>query len=451
MKKILAFFIVFSLVASAAFAEGPISFSAWGCGLFAPFVYKAGGGVDGSAQAGVGTGPSWGFTGVAISFTVEGKNENETMGFKLHLRMNNETNAYIAGYPLANVWVKSFGDVLKITVGRYQEDELRGKIGGPSPTLPVGNWFGGEEDAIFSYFQQGTAGAHFGLYPVEGLIFGVSLGVSKSAKGTGNGGDAATQYTEANGDTYNTFRDIYSGLQIGAGYKIPNIGLIRLQYIGGKYDKGNYLYPSFVADGAAIEAVFQLTAVENLNLDFGVKVPFAVKDYSVDPKTIDGTFNSTTGTFDQIPDPDDEGYWGTYAWDFDKVRQPVSIALGANVTAGDLGLLIRLQTQFAGKATEVGDTEDYTKGFELRFGVEPSFKIAKVGTIGADLSFGFNAADKYGSDSFKNNGADFRVGLAASLPLASGEGHKWNDSDKKEGGHHHLHTDCAHLQPLIPA
>ncbi|GHT52829.1 hypothetical protein FACS1894106_2380 [Spirochaetia bacterium] len=440
MKKLIALFIVLSLVVSTAFAE--INFGAWGRAGWAPLVIRgSGGGEDGKdALVGVGTGPGWNGIGGAVGFGVTGINADKTMGFDLNLRVVNPDNGganggYLGfGDNIADVWVKPFGEILKITIGKYLVDDLRGKVGGASSTYAVGGNFGhmgagDDEDRIFSRFKQGAAGVHFGIYPVDGLIIGVSFGSSGKYNGS-----AATEdvYLDKDGKPVYTSAagSIYGALQVGAGYKIPNIGFARVQFIGGNpndlgkgtsfdfdgdgtddYTSPSYSYPDYVTGNGTIEAAFQLTAVQGLNLDVGFGFPLPITDVN------------------------------------DNVKQnPLDLTIGANYSTGNLGILGRVQVTFGGSSTPDGG-KTTTTGLGLQIGVEPTYKIDGIGTLGIELGFGLKGEDAYDGTGLKNNrtslglgafwraplaGATFQVGVAAALPLSGGDADDWKDDDAKK-------------------
>ncbi len=118
-----------------------------------------------------------------------------------------------------------------ISIGKGNFDTLRGKIGGGSA---AGLTEGGGEDDIFARFNP-NYGVMTEIKPVDGLYIGASF--SDKAKASV------------------TYRDI----QVGAGYTIEGIGLIRAQFIGGYIDT------------RAVQAAFAFTGVEGLTVDAGAK------------------------------------------------------------------------------------------------------------------------------------------------------------------------------------
>ncbi|GHU94911.1 hypothetical protein FACS189479_08110 [Spirochaetia bacterium] len=426
MKKLLAILLILGVVVGGVvFAqdEAPkasISFGGWGRAAFSPLVVQGyGGGEKGEdALVGVGTGPGWDGIGAAVGFEVHGKNATENIGFDAKLRFDSGNGKYYANDSTAGVWVKPFGNILKITGGQFQVDDLRGKIGGPSETQSVGSYFGGDEDAIITRFESGKAGAHFALYPVDGFSIHASFGSS------GKLGDAFGQWdSDGAGDAkpISDAASIYGALHVGAGYAIPNIGFARVQYIGGKYNKNpNLTYGGKAGDGnGKVQAAFQLTAVEGLNAELGLDFGIPVAPGEHDPAY----------TVNSMP----VGYKDTY-------QPPIGIVLAAKYAAGDLGVLFRTRALLGESVKIDGVSDPYEGGLKLEIGVEPTYKIAGIGTLGVDLSFGTKATDKQGSNDSKNGYSDlglgawwqadigggaFRIGIAANIPAAGDDNSKY--------------------------
>ena len=303
MKKLIAIAVVFALVAGAAFAQtaNGISVQAWGRGAFAPFQaagpeWKDGEVTDvtywdkdktkgdkdkGEVYAGAGT--SWGGT-TRVDFRINGN--SDYVGFSINATAEN--SSLTGGDNGTNIWAKPLGsDILKLTVGTFADETLRGKIGDfddgfSSFVLNAG----GAEDAIFTWFNVSGSPDNQGFLitsaPIDGLYLGLMI----------------------QGVLYKTLAiDAWRYMQLGAGYNIANIGHARAQFIGGwsgTVDKENLTddqYAHFFEDAvhndwtmkgidkpARIELAFALTAVDNLLVDLGTKIwlPLEVKNMKKD-------------------------------------------------------------------------------------------------------------------------------------------------------------------------
>jgi hypothetical protein len=397
------------------------NWGAWGRASWSPMVIQGGPDKDTedpndtTTNLGVGSGPAWDDLGAAVGFEVKGQNTDGTLGFaaKLRVDVNPAKNGSEAvWYPndkTANVWAKPFS-MLTLRAGLYQIDDLRGKIGGTNENFVIGNW-SGDEDDIFTRFETGAFGMHLKLEPIENLQVHASVGVNDNLKQT----------------SANAIGDIYSTGQYGVGYNIPNLLFIRAQFIGGKQNKGDYIYPNKAQYWNQIQAAFQVTAVENLSLDLGVAIPLQIKG-----KADDGNLN-----------------YSALASEDDTYQAPFKIALGAKYTMGDLGFLFRLKTEFASKQYNVNYENPLVKmettrngGLNLlAFAIEPSYKLGSIGTIRGDIGLGVKGnskTDTNGSETDNKDGTvdlglgvsffkaiaggNFSIGLATTIPVA-GDGY----------------------------
>jgi hypothetical protein len=279
------------------FANG-ISVTAWGRGAFSPLIVISDYEYDGNTQKNtggvfVGTGPTWDGhdiiygNDIRTDFRIHGN--SEYVGFTITFT----EDGFARGDDGAHIWAKPFGnDALKVTVGRFVNDTLRGKVGSINNgfecfSLPGTN----EEDQIFTRFGttmyahsltnatawwMGNPSTGFMLSsaPIEGLFIGLLVGSVDPL-----------------------VRDAYRYMHLGFGYEIADVGHLRAQWIGGwggkldldklGEDAGKGKFNSWFLDGddyvnnGRIEAAFALTSVENLLLDFGLKfwLPISFKDY----------------------------------------------------------------------------------------------------------------------------------------------------------------------------
>ena len=228
------------MVAGAAFAD--VGIGAWGRGIWAPIAGQNGDMISFE-------GPSWawgdahegtgGYTRVGI--TVSGSSDN--VGFNLDL---NGDGGSAGVHDVAQIWVQPWS-ALKVSVGKTQDDTGRGN--GCFGAFDWSRWYanaGVGEDLTFMRFGNGNCGqanngAIVKITPVEALWIIAAFNV-------GNECDVA---------------DAYKNAQYGLGYNIDGVGHIRAQFIGRYKD----------ADTGAINAAFDLNAVENMYLSIGAYIP----------------------------------------------------------------------------------------------------------------------------------------------------------------------------------
>jgi len=310
MKKLIAISVVLALVTGAAFAQiaGGMYVNAWGTGTFVPLILQtAPKGYDGKTvqdedgvelgmRSFVGVGPEWGGKAIETGFNVGGWSEN--IGFGISMGGFGD-NFWSSG----NIWARPFGnDYLKLTIGDYTDDTLRGKVG---VTSAIGGFvmmsYPGGEDSIFNRIGTDTddgcdvyysgQGFMFTSMPVDGLIIMLNVNTEGNLWSP-----ADWAWNEAWAKKVRT-NDAYRAMQVAVGYNIAGIGLARVQYIGGwagtldpdvdkdgkpnadkiKLDRADF---SPTQQQAAIQAAFNLTAVDGLNLDIGAKyfLPVTYKD-----------------------------------------------------------------------------------------------------------------------------------------------------------------------------
>jgi len=228
MKKICVLAAVFALVAGTVMADdSPISFGAWGRGTFWPLSYNTK-----TENGTVSLGPAWEtLNNPRVGFTVRG--ETADIGFVAEVRAastfksvqgdaSDFTITDMVGVfgvnDNAKVWVKPFGNVLKITAGKYNEDALRGKMGGELRPVVLYNP-SGDEDDLFRRFQANT-GVYIEATPTPELLIGWNI-----TNLVGKWSDTST-YGDDN------IENAYKYSQVGAGYKVGNVAHIRAQYDG---------------------------------------------------------------------------------------------------------------------------------------------------------------------------------------------------------------------------
>jgi hypothetical protein len=295
MKKFVIFTLIIAMAAGAAFAQtaNGISVNAWGRGAFVPLA------VVGAPQAGgetvklgaddypstnfAGVGPSWGWGGaVRTDFRVNGN--ADFVGFQFQW-----TEGGLDGNQ--HIWVKPFSsDIVKLTAGRFEVDNLRGKINTDTGFEDFAVPAKMDEDAIFNRFKSGDAGFLLSSEPVDGLFIGLKV---EGALGAWIADDDIRGPLSGHVGSGSKLMDTYRFLQLGFGYDIADVGHLRAQWVGGWFGTidgekvaedmdEKLLYDNGPSPGspARIEAAFALTAVQNLLVDLGLKfwLPFEYKD-----------------------------------------------------------------------------------------------------------------------------------------------------------------------------
>ncbi|GHV72497.1 hypothetical protein AGMMS49928_29550 [Spirochaetia bacterium] len=420
MKKILVVLLILA-TAGGLFAqdEGGIKIGAWGRAGWAPLVIQGNQDVEGAAgdtknYIGVGSGPAWtGDHSAAVGFTVSGSDESGVIGFQVGIRTNGDDASLYIVDQTANAWIKPFGDILKLTGGLYQVDDLRGKIGGTNENFDIGFAKTGGEDGIFTRFESSKFGFHLKLVPIDPLQIHVSLGENMAY-----GGDVPQDK--------NGIGDILTTGQYAIGFTIEDIGLARAQFIGGKYGKAGFYGANPINIGAGkaawynqFQLAFNLTAVEGLNLDIGATIPLKVTAKEIEDTAVYYPYG-TTGL-------GKDGY----------VQEPIVIAAGAKYETGDIGVYFYADAKVGGKKNYLGVGDDTEDGIGIDVTVEPSYSLGDIGKVIADISFRFVGNGKTAGTDAKDGhmdlglgasyhksvgGGNFSIGLATTIPLG-GDGY----------------------------
>ena len=466
MKKLIAIAVVFALAAGAVFAQD-----------LADGVVKPGLTVSGSAGAtwvplrfegplfngygGVKTESKWGFVDNSLTLNqlpaedqrgdfysrVDGYNTKLTIagtsayaGFSFTIRANNSLGVDQDG---TNFWLKPFGtNVLKFNFKRADGSIGISNGGGFDWGGTLNRWnaenslTGFSDDSIQIYSEPlGT----------DMLQIGVAIG--------GRDGNGTGLFKNANGDN-NAWvaANVWRSVQVGAAFKIPDIGTVKAAYFGGwagnvklnsltddQYNNlviGNskvpYLDESFgfnermadKRDRAFFTAGFLLKAISMMDIDLGARIYL--------PLTM-----SVSGS--------------GYDWSV-KDDQGVNLGLGVqfrivpeftlNLSASAIGLG-RMQTTTWNSPTGIATTKYYfpiqsgifvnpsikvgTSTIDLRFGVmmqgedfldyrdpavEHSYKIKAPGYEGADSG--------YGKDYIGRSTVRYTFGASYKLPVGQG-------------------------------
>jgi len=384
----------------------------------------------------------WGEPDISAGINVDGWSEwgGLHLGVDIANGAKNQPASHVSAKGSGWVWVKPLNflpvtESFTIFLGNPNSDHLTGKIGGSNLATyvlnnsymlhnkrleiqdpqyniftrfnpyPWGNADNGTQNLYWPYIG---GAALITWQPTEQLFIGVFVAPEQfnlidwdndfggsswpnigSANGDQLGGD------DINQDYYNV-KDVYRKTQFGIGYTIPGIGFARAQYIGIRN---------------TIEVAFQLTALGDLVLDIGGKIPF------------EGT------------DQDD---MDTY-----KRRKDFQASVAATYRNYDFRLLARVDAAFAGSNSS--GTEVIQNGLNLVAYVVPSYQL-NIGTVGLDFGFEYEQADDangYSDDNMqagaalwlnRNMGnATFKIAAVTRFPLAwNGGDHPayWNGSSK---------------------
>jgi hypothetical protein len=278
MKKLIALSVAFVLVVTAAFAE--VKVGAWARGSLG-YAKDSGdtGAVDADQEdgywwAGNAAAPAKGapVSNMEAEIRITAVNDDKTAGANIWVDLgyladpnNSNGNSNNDNVDHTNLWVKPV-DAVKLTLGRYVDDALRGKIGLDDRFAHFAGGVRPGPDLIFKRFKSlGLKGALVTVTPIEGLFIGF-----QPTNPWGKAATAAGNVQDGN------------GFQVGAGYTLPNIGLVRAQYIGLGAFNGN---PS--GDNAGIiEAAFAYTALKGYVFDLGGKFAIGGKEEGVEAKKI---------------------------------------------------------------------------------------------------------------------------------------------------------------------
>ncbi len=422
-----------------------ITFSSWGRVVITPLSFTKSESQNELYSAVSAATSTWG-DAPYISFSANGTAPSGNIGFNIDFDFG--YNVLNGNYNIvgdnAKVWAHFLGmvlpeqkDLLKVVAGRFNEDELRGRIGATefgSWVLPNGSR---DEDNIFTRFKA-TAGAYVRLEPLSwwdspwnGLTFHAVIG-SNALGAVGNNlraplnllNNEANQtngygesYNEGWGSDYDGDRrtnalDVYRSGQYALGYRIPDIGLFRFQYIGSNADvyrmdsygsnpsRGRYDITKRLAvgidrgdKGDTLELAFLYDGYEGLRVDAGFKYSMEYitnRDLQVIPDifvpelgyTLNGHKNSRKG--------DD------YA-----VISPMVFALGASWTPDflpALNIMARFDMSFGGKI-EIRDIQNDGDNISIENGAifgawfVPSYKLSDNLAVGLDLGIDIHTGD----------------------------------------------------------
>jgi hypothetical protein len=321
-----------------------ISFGGWGRAVFVPVQGVFVDDVDPVFKTGVGAGWKPAYMGFGVKFSaLDGR-----IGAASDINGGRygDTDAGFEIGDNLNIWVKPFGsgsDILYLAVGKIVDGRFRG-LGSVDDDFH--NYVGGtgsSGDPVFQRFD--ASGALFISQPITGLsvyaFIKPGFDTLDAIPGIINNG--------VRGNDNGPASDTYKKIQTGFAYDISGIGLARAQWYGNTMD---YDSVSAAWNPARIEAAFKLTAVENLNLDIGVKIPIPVEEGSM-----------------------------TYHDNF-------QANLIGDFAAGDFKVGFGVLTGFGGRIGIDGVNKGAKLQSYAKITVIPSFYIAAIdATVGGDIGF----------------------------------------------------------------
>jgi hypothetical protein len=443
--------------AASAAAKPPASIFEWSAGgkaIWAPVIMQGGNVYDDTGSITtdsngvpeyennlwVGSGPGEEDIGAIVGIRVKGQNAAGSVGMDLQLGVDvgslTSHNVIFAKDNIANAWAKPFGNEwLTVRGGLFLVDDLRGKVGTVNENFFFPGSHGGDNNDIFDRFN---SGGRFGFHiksspltairPLAGLQLHAAFGVNDSA---------ALDYNK--NDRAEAWKEVFEAAQYGLGYKIGNysdsigdIGFIRFQYLGGSYGKTSLAqFLGSTKRWEQVQFALQVTAVKNLNLDVGMKVPFK----------IDGDSDAQVNHLVPINGKDQ------ILFDDDVYQPPMTARIAGNYNFGVLGLSnldlhLAFKVGFSEKleytrATEISWERPYTFGFDF----EPSWQLGTIGKIYGNLAMTVqpkstttdagvsseeidDTTDLAVGISFHRNlgGGNFSIGFYGNFPVA-GEGY----------------------------
>jgi hypothetical protein len=332
---------------------------------------------------------SWGANSTRVGINIQGTSEN--VGFQIDI--NTDTGAPAAG-DQAKIWAKPIPEV-KMQLGRIFDDTFRG-----STSWGAWNWLRysgmtGDGSVFARVGEYGQTNFEVAVTPMDALTIFAGLG--------GNGLDLQAVTPET--------VEIFKNAQIGFGYTIENIGVLRAQYIGratsvdtvtvgtdwvidqdplsatyGTLILGEVTTTAYENLYADINAAFKLTAVPNLKVDAGIFFASNKDDAGYQAKIatdVAYTMDALTlhaMAFVQLP--------------ADGSDMPMEFGVGVDYTlegSENIGLNadFRFQNEFK---SEIGDSE-----MSFLFGVTKGLAKGKVG-VGVEVTTGVFAGNQPAKD-----------------------------------------------------
>ena len=364
-----------------------------------------------------------------IRLFMSGQSAENTIGFNVELRFWPGLNTLGFGDNAKFIWNPT--PALHFELGKYVNGAMRGKI--------TDNWFKNftadsyNEDEIFSQFRgEGwyapSGRAAFGAlaaFSLNGLYLGLSLpglvnfNVSPkssaemaTAKGGGLGAKQ-TKYEVINfGTGEGSLLRVYERAHFAAGYAIPDVGLVRVGWVGANQTFNPDSLISEIGIGTwsspRVEFAFALDKlVPNLTLDIGFKyhLPInagAVKTWYTDVYTVDPDGNRVYEQLYEFKGINTE----ITDWTF---SPPMGVSLGAIYDMGKINIIGRIDTLFGGKfenkkAYGVAVDDDIIKfPFEINFHAWPSYTFSNGLSVVLEIGFAYSGAYTAGGETYAVN------------------------------------------------
>ena len=376
MKKALAIFMIFALVASVAFAE--VSIGAWGRGIFLPV-------LNGPDDTTTDTAPSWGGWGgdeARIGFTIAGNSDN--VGFQID--GNVDGGSFNVG-DQQKIWIKPM-DMVTVQLGRIYDDTLRGNAAFGSFNWYRGLGNGDGEDITFS--RIGVEGSReafqVAIAPMDELY--VSAYFYDLDK--------------------NLSENLFKNMQFSLGYTIDGIGQFKAQVMTtaiykefvdedaddyDEFDPDTWVYlsarPDVAETGAKVEVAFNYTGMENLFVEVGFAMETNDKVDASKAKDINLYARYAMGDIT------------LHFLSMNSIFEAVDTEVGFKMVAGvdyNLGDGIGIAADFGFTGTTVEDVDAEVTGF---VGATKGFSNGKIGAgvqfknDGKDTSFGVPIVMEY--------------------------------------------------------
>jgi len=291
------------------------------------------------ALMGAGLGRREGGGGPRIRLDIRAASEEFRVGLRLRLQAEGHTSVSVENFLQA--WWSPL-DWLRLDVGRFDDDRLRGRIGYDDMhafTVLMQN-----DDAIFNRIRA-RSGFMVSSTPIEGLLVAALINGLNPLTREGHNYDHPVPGAPGSGYRPEYHRpyfpelnfvpwesrfgsgDMWRNIHVAAGYEIPGIGIVRAQYVGAIprapaaatdiYATELDVLPQAIV-APRIEAAFAFTGVEGLILDLGGKAPLPITE-------------SFPGG-------------ATETW-----QAPFQVSLGARYQIGDLEIAGRADVGFGGE------------------------------------------------------------------------------------------------------
>jgi hypothetical protein len=417
--KYLLFFIIVTL---APALNAQITFSAWGRGVVTPIAFSGNHSAVSAITYTSSDNPN-------IGFTVHGIAPSEKIGFRIDFAAGYDysNNSITAGIgDNAKVWVQPFSP-FTLTAGFFKEEALRGKIGASEFNawiLPNG---GKGEDNIFQRFDA-FAGAHFRIDPFVTfdnlpLLQGLSLqgAFGSNALGTPGSNMRAIlnlfinednnalstiydeNYSEYDGERVMSALDVFKAIQIALGWKIPDVGLARMQFIGNNravyrwgeignsagivnVEKKPVVGMNTNRDSDVLQGAFLFDRIEGLAVDLGLTIPVKYSTNSESLEIYPRVVGSDGKAYEPITNHNKDEY---------EIQDPMVIAVGGSWSPfflPDLNLTARVDVSFGG-TKESTDNKTVETGAGLNIWLMPSYTLG-VWKAGIDIGMETHGKDK---------------------------------------------------------